>query len=337
MRVLTCENVHRIGDLQHLVSLNPSQTEIHIHIASLFFYSLGEPDRARAQLKQCLSFDQDNKICKKHLRRIRSLAKAIDKAKDFQEKRKYSSAVKILAGSGDDKGLISDAREDFSVLKKEKYLNDRVSEGLLVNLLTMACESYVEMSSHKRAAPYCDEVLVHDPQSLPAVLNKSKRLIDEELYEEAIRILEQGRESHPHDQRLHSQTQEAQMLLRRSKQKDYYKVLGVNRDATQADIKKAYRKLAKQWHPDGYRGDMTKEQVEKKYSTITEAYEVLRSDELRARFDRGDDPNEPQGQNPFAQGGHPFGGFGGQQFFFRQDDGGHEFPFGHGGGFKFNF
>lgn len=63
---------------------------------------------------------------------------------------------------------------------------------------------------------------------------------------------------------------------------------------------------------------------------INEAYEVLSDPELRARFDRGDDPNsqEQQGQ-PFH--GSPFGqGAGGQQFFFRQQGGG--FP---GGGFKF--
>lgn len=64
-------------------------------------------------------------------------------------------------------------------------------------------------------------------------------------------------------------------------------------------------------------------------STINEAYEVLTDPELRARFDAGDDPNDPSGGmggNPFAQGGHPFG-----QFF---NSGG--FP-GGSGGFQFHF
>ena len=77
---------------------------------------------------------------------------------------------------------------------------------------------------------------------------------------------------------------------------------------------------------------MSKEQAEKKMAEINEAYEVLSDEELRARFDRGDDPNsqEQQGQ-PFH--GSPFGqGPGGQQFFFRQQGGGSGFP---GGGFKF--
>jgi len=69
-------------------------------------------------------------------------------------------------------------------------------------------------------------------------------------------------------------------------------------------------------------------------AAINEAYEVLSDPELKARFDNGDDPNNPEQQgNPFH--GSPFGqGQGGQQFFFRQGPG-QGFPGGGGGGFKF--
>lgn len=275
-----------ISDLQQVAAINPALTEPHIHVASLYFYAMGEPEHAREQLRHCLTFDQDNKVCKKHLRKIRTKAKAIEKVKSFQEKKLYASAVKVLTGTGDDKGLIEETREDVNSLKEEGYLNDSVGNGLLVNLLSMTCESYVEMNNHKRATPYCDELLTFSPNALHGILNKAKRLIDEELYEQAIPLLEKAREENPHHHRLNEMSREAQMLLRRSKQKDYYKVLGVKKDATEKEIKKAYRKLAKEWHPDTYAGDLSKEEVEKKYSTITEAYEVLGNEELRARFDR---------------------------------------------------
>ncbi len=64
---------------------------------------------------------------------------------------------------------------------------------------------------------------------------------------------------------------------------------------------------------------------------INEAYEILSDPELRARFDRGDDPNNPEQQGQPFQGSPFGGGAGGQQFFFRQGGGGG----GGGGAFKF--
>jgi molecular chaperone DnaJ len=63
---------------------------------------------------------------------------------------------------------------------------------------------------------------------------------------------------------------------------EYYELLGVPRDASEADIKKAYRKLAMEYHPD--RNDAA--DAEEKFKEITEAYEVLKDSEKRARYDR---------------------------------------------------
>jgi len=64
---------------------------------------------------------------------------------------------------------------------------------------------------------------------------------------------------------------------------DFYVVLGVQRDASEADIKKAYRKLAMECHPDRNNGDKS---AEEKFKVVTEAYEVLRDPEKRAAYDR---------------------------------------------------
>jgi molecular chaperone DnaJ len=64
---------------------------------------------------------------------------------------------------------------------------------------------------------------------------------------------------------------------------DFYATLGVARDASDDDIKKAYRKLAMQWHPDRNGGS---KDAEEKFKTITEAYDVLRDPQKRAAFDR---------------------------------------------------
>ncbi len=84
---------------------------------------------------------------------------------------------------------------------------------------------------------------------------------------------------------------------------DYYDVLGIDKSASQSDIKKAYRKKAKQYHPDK-NGD------EEKFKEITEAYEVLGDENKRSNYDRfGSADGNPFGGsgNPFGGGGNPFG------------------------------
>ncbi|AYO30282.1 molecular chaperone DnaJ [Biomaibacter acetigenes] len=85
--------------------------------------------------------------------------------------------------------------------------------------------------------------------------------------------------------------------------RDYYEVLGVSKDASEDDIKKAYRKLARQYHPDVNKND---KDAAEKFKEINEAYEVLKDPEKRARYDQFG--HAGVGQGNFDAGN--FGGFG---------------------------
>lgn len=191
----------------------------------------------------------------------------------------------------------------------------------------------------KKAAVWCEEALRLDELSLYGLLHQHKVQLDAEHFEAAIETLKKAKEAHgDQSDQINTLINEADVLLRRSKIKDYYKVIGVPRDADERQIKSAYRKLSKVHHPDkAVKQGLTKEAAEKKMAEINEAYEILSDPELRARFDRGDDPNSKGQQNPFQ--GSPFGG---QQFMFQQGGGGQQFKFqfgsgggGGGGGFPF--
>jgi molecular chaperone DnaJ len=98
--------------------------------------------------------------------------------------------------------------------------------------------------------------------------------------------------------------------------RDYYEVLGVSRDASTEDIKKAYRKLARKYHPDVNKND---KDAPEKFKEINEAHEVLSDPEKRARYDQFGHAGVGQGGFGSDSGGFGgdfgnFGDFGGDFF-----------------------
>ena len=88
--------------------------------------------------------------------------------------------------------------------------------------------------------------------------------------------------------------------------KDYYQILGVSKTATEAELKKAYRKLAVKYHPDKNPGDKA---AEEKFKEVSEAYDVLSDPKKRAQYDQfGSDYFRP------GAGAGGFGGAGGCMF-----------------------
>ena len=110
--------------------------------------------------------------------------------------------------------------------------------------------------------------------------------------------------------------------------KDFYSVLGVEKSASEDEIKKAYRKLAMKYHPDRNQGDAAKP-AEEKFKEAKEAYEILSDGQKRAAYDQyghaGVDPQAGMG-----------GGFGGKTTIFKKTANGpwqrgRSFPFSAGG------
>ena len=109
------------------------------------------------------------------------------------------------------------------------------------------------------------------------------------------------------------------MAIGSTTKRDYYDVLGVKRSATDKEIKKAYRRLAREHHPDLNPGN---KEAERRFKEISEAYHVLSNAELRKKYDQ-------LGHRAFEQGAGAGGGFDNTDF---SNFDVRDFGFGKGGG-----
>ncbi|KPM40186.1 hypothetical protein AK830_g6392 [Neonectria ditissima] len=322
-----------MGDLQHVLQLKPGDTYPHVVISATTFYGLGDLDNGLAQVRKCLHSDPDSKVCKQLFRQEKIIHKAYTKAQGQLERGQTTTAGRTLVGTANEPGLVPEIRKQADTLVENGSIPARSRVRLLEEVVEMTCQAYYE-SAHKDASKYCDEALSLHPNSFWGLLYQGKKQLKGELYEAAIQTLQKAAEVRPDRQdKVNPILQKAQIAFQRSKTKDYYKVLNVPADADERQIKSAYRKASKQFHPDkAAKQGINKEDAEKKMASINEAYEVLSDPELRARFDRGDDPNSQERGSPFQ--GNPFGGgAGGHPFMFQQGGGGR----GGNANFKFQF
>jgi len=150
-------------------------------------------------------------------------------------------------------------------------------------------------------------------------------------YEKALELSSSSSNNESTVEELKKKIRAAKVQLKRCKQKDFYKILNVARDASDGEIKKSYRKAALKWHPDRHSNSSEEEKskAEKTFRDVNLAYEVLSDPEKKKKYDSGVD--EQDLDNPHAGQGLHHGGIDPQVLFqmFMQQQG--------GGGASFSF
>eukprot|EP00047_Mylnosiga_fluctuans_P002956 m.226749 g.226749 ORF g.226749 m.226749 type:complete len:528 (+) comp11472_c0_seq1:10-1593(+) len=200
-----------------------------------------------------------------------------------------------------------------------------------------------KLGDNKGALEACNTALALEEKYIKALTKRAQLYMLLEMYEEAVQDYNTLKELDPSSDEFRKALKNAQLELKKSKRVDYYKVLEISKDADEATIQKAYKRLARQWHPDRHQGDEAKEIADKKFKLIGEANQVLSDQRKRQQYDSGQDLEDGGGVDAsemFSQmfsgggGGFPFAGFGGgfPGGGFPGGFGGGGFP---GGGFSF--
>ncbi|KAJ3383960.1 DnaJ sub C member 3 [Lobulomyces angularis] len=291
------------GDYLRASKIKPDNTLALLQLSKVRL-SLGETGDAITSLKECLKFDIDHKECKKSFKELKKFDKEFNKVQETFKKNMFRSVLKLIEGEGDS----VEQKKKTGLIYKVKELN--IGGNKLKSLLELVCRSKfgVSNSNDEDTLKSCQEVLNLDADNVEALIIKADISMKNENYEEAMRDYKKAHEVSGGDHRAQEGYNKAQRLLKQQGQKNYYKVLGVERNASKKQIKKAFRTLAKIHHPDKQPAS-EKEKATKKYSEINEAYEVLMDDEKRQKFDNGEDPNDQSQQfnqpnfHQFFQGG----------------------------------
>ncbi|WCJ34576.1 hypothetical protein M5689_015876 [Euphorbia peplus] len=263
------------------------------------YYYLADHDVASKHYQKGLRLDPEHSELKKAYFALKNLLKKTKSAEDNASKGKLRVAV-----------------EDY----KAALAMDPDHLAYNVNLHLGLCKLLVKLGRGRDALNSCTEALEIDGELIDALVQRGEAKLLTEDWEGAVEDLKSAAQQSPQDGNIREVLMRAEKALKMSKRKDWYKILGVSKTASIAEIKKAYKKLALQWHPD--KNVDNREEAENKFREIAAAYEVLGDDEKRARFDNGEDLEE------MGMGGGGFHG-GGQQYTFHFEGG---FPGGGGGG-----
>jgi len=246
------------------------------------------------------------------------------KLDELEQATDWANVIRLIAGDVSGKtGLANDF--DMALDDATKNLDlpttviPRKQSPRRLRIYRAICKAYVSAGRAKKGEMWCEQTLEMDPKDESGLTGRGDVALAKEEWEAAVKAFEEAFEAGGQSSNdVRTRLDKARRLLKQSRKKDYYKVLGVARDADAKTIKRAYRKAAMTAHPD-------KGGSEAEMANVNEANEVLSNPELRARFDNGDDPNDLESQRGAPGGGHPF--------FFQNGGGG---PFG-GSNFHFSF
>merc|ERR1712018_566975 len=247
----------------------------------------------------CLYYEDFVDKAFSHFQQVLRLAPDHQMAKDTYKRAKSLKQTKEEGNLAFKSSNWTKAHELYSQTLQIDPCNKATNAKLYFNRATVAAK----LKKFQDSIADCDEAVQLDDKYLKAFVRRGKSYLELEKYEEAVRDFEQVNKMERGNHEYRQLLSNAKLELKKSKRKDYYKILGVDRSANEEEIKKAYRKRALVHHPDRHSGASEEERKEheRKFKEVGEAYGILSDTKKRSRYDNGHDLDDLEGH------GHGFG------------------------------
>ena len=233
----------------------------------------GQTDMGKKHLKQALNIDPDNKTYVKYWKGIQTSEKQKEQANELVRT-----------------NMLGEALDLYSQCLEFDELNCQFNQAILYN---RACALH-KLGQIDKAMEDLNNAIRLNKEYAKAYFKKADILLQLEKYQEAIAELTKVKDFAPQTAGLKERIRNAQLELKKSKRKNYYKILGIEKTADEGEIKKAYRKKAIEWHPDKHNTKSEEElkNAESMFKDIGEAYAILSDPQKKQRYDSGEDIEE---------------------------------------------
>jgi len=222
-----------ISDTGLILKSYPKHLEAY-KLRGMAYFWLNEHEAAIKHFREGLKLDPEHKGCKEGHKLVKKIDKKKKKGDVAFEAKNYEEAI----GHYEEAIAIEPEHQNF-----------------IRPTLFLIIQAYSRNKQHDEAIKLAREIVDEDDEALDALWALGDALTDAEKFDEALRIFRDALEAapdgdHEDTQKARKKVKEAEVALKQSKEKNYYKILGLPRTATTKDIKKAYRALALEWHPD---------------------------------------------------------------------------------------
>ena len=252
------------------------------YLTALALYFDCQYDKAKIILKQKNSGD---KKYAELLNKVNNIESIKNKANEIFKQKKYEEAI-----------------EEYTKVLEFDPKNKKFNSIILAN--RALC--YQKLKKNTEALRDSNQSVKLNPYYARGYVKRGNVYMELNMYDDAKADFQKAKELDPSVTGVDGYLNDAKNKAEKARKRDYYAILGIDRNADENEIKRAYKKMAMKYHPDrNSESEETKKMAEKKFIDVNDAYSVLSDKKKRAMYDQGCDPLNPE---EASSGGVHFGG-----------------------------